>query len=147
MAITATAKLVIGAFVVAGTTVYMAYLGAASSWQYYLTAEECAAQATELAGQRLRVSGSIAPGSLKVAANRSQATFAFETDQGTIHVVCSRPLPDRLAEGIEVVVEGRMEEGGLLRGERLLTRCASKYIAEPADAADHDAACPKATQP
>ena len=143
MAMTKTGtKLVVGGVLVAGITLYMAYLGAASSWQYYLTAEECAAQAAKLVGQRLRVSGRIAPGSLEVTANRSQAAFAFETEEGTIRVVCSRPLPDRLAEGIEVLVEGRMEEGGLLRGERLLTRCASKYSAD----AD-DAACPEADRP
>ena len=36
-------------------------------------------------------------------------------------------MPDNLAEGIAVLVEGRIDEAGLLRGEKVLTRCASKY--------------------
>ena len=40
------------------------------------------------------------------------------------------PLPDNLAEEMEVVVEGSLEPSGCLRGDRVLTRCASKYASE-----------------
>jgi cytochrome c-type biogenesis protein CcmE len=36
-------------------------------------------------------------------------------------------LPDNLKEDIDVVVEGRLNESGALQGDRVLTRCASKY--------------------
>jgi cytochrome c-type biogenesis protein CcmE len=38
-------------------------------------------------------------------------------------------LPDNLVEGIDVVVEGTLEKQGRLRGEKVMTRCASKYQA------------------
>jgi cytochrome c-type biogenesis protein CcmE len=44
-----------------------------------------------------------------------------------LKVICSGPLPDNLAEDMDVVVEGRLEEPDLLRGDKVLTRCASKY--------------------
>ncbi len=45
-------------------------------------------------------------------------------------MACSGRLPDNLAEGMEVVVEGRFEPSGVLSGDTVLTRCASKYEAE-----------------
>ncbi len=120
-------KLVIAAVVVAGVTAYMAYLGASTSWQYYLTADECAADAAALAGARVRVSGRVAADSLTFAADRNEATFTLEGSQRKLQVQCAGPLPDNLAEHMDVVVEGRLERSGLLRGDKVLTRCASKY--------------------
>jgi cytochrome c-type biogenesis protein CcmE len=48
---------------------------------------------------------------------------------GTLAVICAGPLPDNLAEALEVVVEGRLDAGGMVRGDKVLTRCASKYEA------------------
>jgi cytochrome c-type biogenesis protein CcmE len=120
-------KLVVGGIIVAGLTAYMAYRGASASWQYYLTADECAAEHASLAGHRLRVSGRIAAGTLAVDQDRARASFALEGERASLKVVCMGPLPDNLAEGIAVLVEGRVDGAGLLCGEKVLTRCASKY--------------------
>jgi cytochrome c-type biogenesis protein CcmE len=123
-------KLALGAGIVAAVTSYMAYVGASASWQYYVTADECLARSKQLEGHRVRVSGTVAAGSLHIAGDRSQASFRVQGAAGTLHVVCSGPLPDTLAENGDVVVEGRLEPGARLRGDKLLTRCASKYEAE-----------------
>ena len=120
-------KLVLGASIVVAVTSYMAYVGASASWQYYVTADECLARATQLEGHRVRVSGGVAAGSLQISGDRSQATFRLQGATGSLDVVCTGPLPDNLAENIDVVVEGRLEPGAQLRGDTLLTRCASKY--------------------
>ncbi len=120
-------KLGIGAVVVVGITASMAYLGGSASWQYYLTADECAAKAGSLIGTRLRVSGKIVPGTLRVAADRREAVFSLTTAEARLPVACAGLLPDNLAEDMEVVVEGRLEHPGLLRGSKVLTRCSSKY--------------------
>jgi len=65
-------KLALGAIVLAGAAAYLAYLGAATSWRYYVLVDECASSRTELVGQRLRVSGRVAAGSLALAADRSR---------------------------------------------------------------------------
>jgi len=127
-------KLALGAGIVVGVTTYMAYVGASASWQYYVTADECAARAVQLADRRVRVSGGVAAGSLQVASDRSRASFDLQGATKRLRVVCTGPLPDNLAEKIDVVVEGRMEAGGLLRGDKLLTRCASKYESRASDA-------------
>jgi cytochrome c-type biogenesis protein CcmE len=146
-------KLAIGGLVVGAVTAYLAYLGAATSWQYYVTVDECLADAAALAKDRIRVSGRVAAGTLEIRADRRRADFSLEGTRGVLRVVCSGPLPDNLAEGIDVVVEGRLtppgataeqasktsadapqvlprrsrKDSGLLRGDKILTRCAGKY--------------------
>ena len=120
-------KLAIGGVIISAVTGYMAYLGAASSWQYYLTVDECLADGDQLGNSRLRVHGTVPAGTLYVVDDRSQATFQLAGESGQIAVTCRGPLPDNLAEEMEVVVEGRLTEAGFLRGERVLTKCASKY--------------------
>jgi cytochrome c-type biogenesis protein CcmE len=123
------AKLIVGALVLLGVTIYVAYLGASSSWQYYLTVDECAANISQIAGRRVRVSGLVAPGSLEMGRDRKRATFVLQGTSSGLATVCDGPLPlpDNLAEGITVVVEGSVAPTGSLQAEKVLTRCASKY--------------------
>jgi len=121
-------KLVIAGAVLAMTIGYMAFVGASGSWQYYMTADECLARAAQAAGHRVRVSGTIAADSVQMAADRSEARFALAGSAGNLPVVYAGLLPDTLAAGMEVVVEGRLESPPcLLRGNKILTRCTSKY--------------------
>lgn len=120
-------KLAIGGVVVVGVTAYMAYVGASASWRYYLTVDECVADAATLGSQRIRVSGTVAADSLWIVADRKQAAFSLSGQGPQLPVVCSMPLPDNLAEGVEVVVEGRLDRSGRLQGEKIVTRCAGEY--------------------
>lgn len=120
-------KLGIAATIVAGVTAYMAYLGTTASWKYYLTVDECLAEAPALAKQRMRVNGKVAVGSLDISPGRKLATFRLCGTDRELPVRCTGPLPDNLAEDMEVVVEGRLDDEGLLQGDQVITRCASKY--------------------
>jgi cytochrome c-type biogenesis protein CcmE len=121
--------LAILAVLAAGLAGYLAYLGASASWQYYLTVDECMAGGVD-PGDRVRVSGKIVDGSLRTNDDRSEAQFLLEGTQANLPVICGGPLPDNLAENREVVVEGQIEPSGRLRGEKVLTRCESKYRSE-----------------
>jgi cytochrome c-type biogenesis protein CcmE len=125
-------KLAVGAVVVACATVYLAWLGASTSWQYCVLVDECAADAGTFVGERLRVSGRVAPGSLQISADRTRATFVLRGAESELHVTCGAPLPDNLAEDMEVVVEGTLDQRACLAGDRVITRCASKYQANGA---------------
>lgn len=124
-------KLIVVAAIAVGTTAYMAYVGASTNWQYYLSVEECKADADTLVGTRLRVSGRVAADSLDVADTGMSARFrllpAGKDDGPALDVTCRGPLPDNFAEGIDVVVEGTLHEEATLRGDKVITRCASKY--------------------
>jgi cytochrome c-type biogenesis protein CcmE len=135
-AITTGKKLAIAGLIVAAVSAYMAYLGASSSWQYYMTVKECLENASQIGGQRIRVSGTIVAGSLVISPDRQEARFSLTEEGSTIPVVCSGPLPDDLtpAKTMEVVVEGRMAASCSLQGDKLITRCASKYNSKNKDA-------------
>ena len=124
------AKLAVGAAVMALATAYLAYLGASQSWRYYVLVDECTQTPSTFAGQRLRVSGRVAAHTLVVRPDRGLATFTLEGQRSELSVSCDGPLPDNLAEDMDVVVEGTLQPSGLLRGEKVLTRCASKYQAD-----------------
>jgi cytochrome c-type biogenesis protein CcmE len=119
-------KLTAGALLMAAAIGYLAYLGAASSWQYYLSVDEAVADATHIEGKRIRVSGRVAAGSLLIVDDRRQATFDLVGDRHRLDVTCCCSLPDNLAEGIDVVVEGTFQADGI-HGDKVITRCASKY--------------------
>jgi cytochrome c-type biogenesis protein CcmE len=105
---------------------YLAYLGAISSWQYYLSVDETVVDATSLLGKRIRVSGRIGAGSLTIGETRRDAAFELKGAAHTLRATCCCPMPDNLAEEIDVVVEGVLEADGI-RGHKVITRCASKY--------------------
>ena len=111
-------------------TGYMAYVGASSSWKYYVTADECLADMTRFEGVRVHVSGGVAPGTLRISPEGNRASFSLLGQTGTLEVRYEGPLPDNLAQAMDVVVEGRCESGGTIRADKVLTRCASKYEPE-----------------
>ncbi len=119
-------KLLIAAVLVASAIGYLAFLGAASSWQYYLTVDEAVADAPHLTDKRIRVSGRVEAGSLTMAADRRQAKFDLVGESHKVHAVCRCTLPDNLAENIDVVVEGTLQND-IVSGQKVITRCASKY--------------------
>lgn len=127
---TANRKLLLGGLIVTGVTIYMAYVGASSGWQYYVTADECAAGLNALQGKSVRVSGKVAPGTLHIAAGRQGASFVLAGVAARVQTQCVCSLPDHFGEGVDVLVEGRLENTGLLHGAKLITRCASKYGAQ-----------------
>ncbi len=125
-----TFKLGIATCVIAASTTYMAYLGTKTSWKYYLTVDECLDHSDSCKDQRMRVSGRVTVHSLDIAAGRQQATFELTGTHGRLPVVCLGPLPDNLTEDMDVMVEGRLDDHGTLQGDKLLTRCASKYSSD-----------------
>ena len=109
-------KLAVASVLVAGAIVFLTYLGAAESWQYYLTVDECLKDASSYGGTCLRVNGRVAAGSLRIAPDRRQADFVLQGEIGTLSVTCRCPIPDNLAENMDVVVEGRLENKTEFRG-------------------------------
>lgn len=123
-------KLVACVGVIAMAIAYVVYLATGSSWQYYLQVDECVAQADQVLGRRLRVSGRVAAGSLSSSVERREVSFTLEGTEQRLRVTYHGSVPDQLAEGKEVVVEGALQRDGELKGETIITKCASKYAPE-----------------
>jgi cytochrome c-type biogenesis protein CcmE len=117
----------LGGVIVAAAIGYLAYLGASASARYYLLVDECPGAVAELQDCRVRVSGRIGADSLKIPASRHRADFVLQGHVHRLPVSCTGILPDNLAEGMDVVVEGTLRSDGRLEGDSVITRCASKY--------------------
>jgi len=125
-------KLLVGGVVIAAAIAYAVYLGASSSWQYYLQVDEFLGQVDQFRDKRLRLSGRVAAGSLKTSPEQRAANFVLEGTEHKLPVCYRGSIPDNLAEGRDVVVEGKLAGDGHFQCEILITRCASKYL--PKDA-------------
>jgi cytochrome c-type biogenesis protein CcmE len=123
-------KLLLGGAVIAASLTYAVYLGASGGWQYYLQVDECLAQADQFRGKRLRLSGRVQAGSLKAYPEQREATFVLEGTQHQLPVCYRGSIPDNLAEGRDVVVEGALADDDHFQCDTLITRCASKYAPE-----------------
>jgi cytochrome c-type biogenesis protein CcmE len=126
---TAAHKLCLGGLVMTMATTSLAYLGASASWQFYLTVDELVDQTSSVRDGRVRLSGKVGPDSLRIAADHASASFILQGAESQLQVECRGIIPDNLTEGIEVVVEGYVDKPGLFKGDKVLTRCASKYDA------------------
>lgn len=120
-------KLCLGGLVITVATACLAFSGASSSWQFYLTVDELLERPPSFRDYRVRLSGKVGHDSLRIASDRTSASFILEGTKSQLRVECRGNMPDNLAEGSEVVVEGHLESSGLFEGDTVLTRCASKY--------------------
>jgi cytochrome c-type biogenesis protein CcmE len=123
-------KLLICGLVIAGALAYAVYLGASSGWQYYLHVDEFVKSADQFAGRRVRLSGRIARGSLAIATEKREVRFVLEGEHDKLPIYYRGALPENLAEGRDVLVEGSAGNAGPFRCETLITRCASKYASK-----------------
>jgi cytochrome c-type biogenesis protein CcmE len=123
-------KLAVGALIIASAAAYLAYAGARSSWQYYLTVDECVTQGADIVGSPLRVHGRVDTGSLQIDREKQLATFRIASASHALDVTCTGTIPDNLAEGMEVVVEGTLDSPLHVRGHKLMTKCSSKYASQ-----------------
>lgn len=124
---TAGRKLYLSAVAVIASAAYFGTLGAVSSWQYYLTVDEAVERFQAIGASKVRIQGRVAADSLRIADDRKSAEFVLNGESARLRVNSSGVTPDNLAEGVEVVVEGRMQNDLIFKGDNVLTRCASKY--------------------
>jgi cytochrome c-type biogenesis protein CcmE len=129
-------KLLVSGILITASLAYAVYLGASSSWQYYLQVDECLGQVEQFRGKRLRISGRVAAGSLQASPERREANFVLEGSEHKLAVCYRGTIPDTLAEGRDVVVEGALASDGHFQCETLITRCASKYAPKDAKEAE-----------
>jgi cytochrome c-type biogenesis protein CcmE len=128
------AKFGIGISVIVVSLAFLAWMGYGESKTYYHTIKELQAlQGADLA-HRIRVSGTVAPGSIHKYTGR--VDFVLEEEGKTLPVsyVGSDPLPDTFIDKSQALVEGRPASDGRFVAEQVQAKCASKYEASPGGA-------------
>ena len=116
---------------VMGVLVWVGWNGAADTKTYYKTIAELSQMGPRAYGQRLRVGGDVAGGSIQRVSGGVE--FVLMQDKTTLKVVYtgSDPLPDTFKDGSQALADGKLDKNGVFRAARIQAKCASKYESKP----------------
>lgn len=109
---------------------WLAWLGARESKTYYHTIAELETLKGSALRQRMRIGGTVQPGSIQRLSGRVDFTLNGEGKSLAVSYVGTDPLPDTFVDNSQALVEGRAGDGRFL-AEKVQAKCASKYETDP----------------
>ena len=124
------AKLAIGGTVIVAAIVYLMFSGTTGNTMYFLTVQELQQKATTLRGESVRVAGKVTDDPIQWDVQNLSLAFIIGEEQTRIPVRYRGVKPDMFQAGVDVIVEGRIGQDGVLMASSLMTSCPSKYQAE-----------------
>ena len=106
---------------------YLAYTGVQESKSYYVTIKELRGMGDSAYTRRLRVGGSVQPGSIKRTG--SKVEFVMVENDQLLNVVYSgtEAPPDTFKVKSQALAEGSFGHDGVFHAKQLQAKCASKY--------------------
>lgn len=119
-------KFIIAIIIIAGAISYLVFSGVKDTMVYYLTIEELQAKVPDVYGERVRVSGTVVPGSI-VKDGKGNIEFTITDGSNNIDVKYSGIIPDIFADDVEAVVEGNYSQQNVFDADVLLAKCPTKY--------------------
>jgi cytochrome c-type biogenesis protein CcmE len=125
------AKFGVGIGVIVVSLGFLAWLGYGESKTYYHTIAELQTLQGAARSHRLRVGGTVEPGSIRRMSGRVDFTLLGEGKALPVSYVGSDPLPDTFVDKSQALVEGSLARNGSFVAEHVQAKCASKYEAAP----------------
>jgi len=123
-------KLAIGATVVVAAIAYLMFSGTTANTAYFLTVPELQQKVVTLRGEPVRVAGKVTDDPVQWDVRNLSLAFVMGEGQARIPVHYRGVKPDMFQAGVDVIVEGRVGQDGVLMASNLMTSCPSKYQAE-----------------
>ncbi len=119
-------KLIIAIGVIALGITYLVYGSVKDTMVYYLTVPELKDRVPSVYKERVRVSGTVVPGSIR---NEVDGFLEFKIADGddSIDVKYKGVIPDTFNDGVEAVVEGLYTPSNVFNANVLLAKCPTKY--------------------
>ena len=124
-------KFGIGIGIIVVSMGFLAWLGYGESKTYYHTIAELQTLHGTARAHRLRVGGTVEPGTIKRLSGRVNFVLAGEGKLLPVSYVGSEPLPDTFVDKSQALVEGSLGNDGSFVAEHVQAKCASKYEAAP----------------
>jgi len=125
------AKFGVGISVIVISLGFLAWLGYGESKTYYHTIAELSTLNGSARTQRMRVGGTVEPGSIRRLSGRVDFVLEGEGKKLPVSYIGSDPLPDTFVDKSQALVEGRPASDGRFVAEHVQAKCASKYEAAP----------------
>ena len=127
-------KFGVGIGVIVAAMAALAWLGYGESKTYYHTIAELQTLQGAARSHRLRVGGTVEPGSIRRLSGRVDFVLQGEGKSLPVSYVGSDPLPDTFVDNSQALVEGSLARNGSFVAEQVQAKCASKYEAAPSAA-------------
>lgn len=124
-------KFGLGIGVIVVSMAVLAWLGYGESKTYYHTIAELQTLQGAARSHRLRVGGTVEPGSIHRLSGRVDFVLQGEGKSLPVSYVGSDPLPDTFVDKSQALVEGSLAKNGSFVAEQVQAKCASKYEAAP----------------
>ena len=124
-------KFGLGIGVIVVSMAVLAWLGYGESNTYYHTIAELQTLQGAARSHRLRVGGTVEPGSIHRLSGRVDFVLQGEGKSLPVSYVGSDPLPDTFVDKSQALVEGSLAKNGSFVEEQVQAKCASKYEAAP----------------
>ena len=126
---------------------YLAYTGVEQSKSYYVTIAELrqqAAQDDSVYSKRLRVAGTVEPGSIHRQGSKVEFTLVEQGNKLPVVYRGSEAPPDTFKDDSQALAEGEFGRDGVFHARQLQAKCASKYA--PAQQPGQPGAAPAVQQ-
>jgi cytochrome c-type biogenesis protein CcmE len=124
-------KFGIGIGIIVMTLVALGWVGARDSKTYYHLISELPTLSHSDLNHRMRVSGNVAPGSIRHMPGSVDFVLVEENHTLPVSYTGKDPLPDTFKDDAQALVEGRLGSDGKFTAEEIQAKCASKYEVAP----------------
>ena len=124
-------KFTIVVVVIIGTLVWLALGGINETKTYYKTVAELEQMGDRAHGERIRVAGDVAAGS--IVRDGREVRFVLKQEDKLLNVIYDgiEPLPDTFRDRAQALADGEMGADGVFHANKIQAKCASKYEAKP----------------
>lgn len=147
-------KFLLGGVLVLGTASYLMASSIDETATYYLTPTELAAKVADnprIVKNGVKVGARVVDGTIVRDPSGRELTFTMTDGTQTYPVHYRGVAPDTFTDGVDIVVEGRLDANGTFQATTLLAKCASRYENAPGQpgqypsgGGQHPASIPKA---
>ncbi len=130
----ARSKFLLGGALVLGSAGYLMASSAKDTAQYFLTPTELAAKVATDPGFHdvgVKIGAKVVDGTIVRNPDGRSLTFDMTDGAQTYRVSYRGVAPDTFTDGVDVVVEGRLNADGTFQATTLLAKCASRYENAP----------------
>jgi len=127
-------KFLVGGVMVLGTAGYLMASSIDETAQYYLTPTELATKVSNnprFAKTGVKVGARVVSGTIVREPSGTSLSFKMTDGAQVYNVVYRGIAPDTFTDGVDVVVEGRLDANGTFQATTLLAKCASRYENAP----------------
>jgi cytochrome c-type biogenesis protein CcmE len=117
--------------IVLGTLAWLAASGMSDNKTYYKTITELAQMGDKAYGERTRVGGDVASGSIQRVGSEVQFVLVQDKTELRVAYTGTDPLPDTFKDGAQALADGKLGKDHVFRAAKIQAKCASKYEAKP----------------